>query len=43
MELLKHVSETGSIVSKAQSGRPKVVTRSSEDQYIELSRDKKVT
>ena len=41
---LKRFAETGSVVSKARSGRPKVTT-TSEDQNIKLSslRDRKVT
>uniref|UniRef100_A0A3B4XSX8 Transposase Tc1-like domain-containing protein n=1 Tax=Seriola lalandi dorsalis TaxID=1841481 RepID=A0A3B4XSX8_SERLL len=41
---LKRFGETGSVVSKARSGRPKVTTPS-EDQYIKLSslRDGKAT
>uniref|UniRef100_A0A3B4V6T2 Transposase Tc1-like domain-containing protein n=1 Tax=Seriola dumerili TaxID=41447 RepID=A0A3B4V6T2_SERDU len=41
---LKRSAETGSLVSKARSGRPKVTTPS-EDQYIKLSslRDRKAT
>lgn len=39
---LQRFAETGSVVSKARSGRPKVTTPS-EDQYIKLSslRDRK--
>ncbi|KAM7407138.1 hypothetical protein PAMA_003055 [Pampus argenteus] len=41
---LKRAAETGSVVSKARSGRPKVTTPA-EDQYIQLSslRDRRVT
>ena len=40
--VLKHLAETGSIATKARTGRPKVTTLS-EDQYIKLSslRDRK--